>query len=994
MTKPSWIDAMQEEIHKFERLQVLKNKARLVVQGFRQEEAIDFEESFAPIARIEAIRIFVANTVHKNMTIFQMDVKTAFLNGKHKEEVYVSQPEGFVDHDNPPHVYKLKMALYGLKQAPRAWYDILSSFLISQHFSKGALDPTLFTRKARNDLLLDTGMSLTAYADADHAGYQDTRRSTSGSAQFLGDKLLTDYGFQFNKIPLYCDNKSAIALYCNNVQHSRAKHIDVRYHFIKEQVENGILELYVVRTEYQLADIFTKPLPRERFNFLIENLDDLLTLIKELGYSGKCDMLSTIQTDQVHQPWWTFAAKNVDYVAFLWEGYMYQADNREISSARKEHMPYLRFTKVIVDHFIFKDNTISMRNRINIHTIRDDTLLGTLKFISKLEDYQIYGAVILDGMINDDIKLSKVYKTYLDYATGKVPPKKARKFKKPASPKLKTVLSSPKEPTQKGKRVKRAAKKATTSPTTGVVIRDTPEMKKALKKSRRETHKLQASGSNERVNFESEVLDESTDKPKDTSEGTEENDDDNEEDDSDNDDGDNDDGGNDDEGNDDECNYDEGSNEDSDQTDSDDDENLSFTLKDYEEEEQYKEFKLTPERKKYDDDNDDKMYEEEHDDVTKELYRDLNITHRLRDIDLTNAQQGGEDQKNASHELGFVQEEDAHVTLTTIHDKTEGPLQSSSISSDFTKELELEAANIEMHQDKGNDSAHIDDQPNNETAPKHDCTIAKECYKEKQPPWTFDELMGTSIDFSAFVMNRLKIDNLTQEILVGPAFNLHKGTCKSFTELEYHFEECYKAINVLPVDYFINKDLEYLKGGSSCSKYMTSTTSANAAKYDNIEGIEDMVPTLWSPMKKSSHDVYSKRRIITVTSVKVMRWYDYGYLEEIVVRRDDNVLYKFKEGNFPRLNLCDIEDMILLLVQKKLSNLDVNDRHVLHDIASNLEMDYLPIRYWSNIEMKRSRIMVKAIDKLLFERRLMRNLEKFIGGRDYENDLRLLERII
>ncbi|GJU78002.1 retrovirus-related pol polyprotein from transposon TNT 1-94 [Tanacetum coccineum] len=112
----------------------------------------------------------------------------------------------------------------------------------------------------------DSDMSLTTYANADHAGCQDTRRSTSGSAQFL------DYGFQFNKTPLYCDNKSVIALCCNNVQHSRAKHIDIRYHFIKEQVENGIVELYFVRTEYQLADIFTKPLPRERFNFLIDKL--------------------------------------------------------------------------------------------------------------------------------------------------------------------------------------------------------------------------------------------------------------------------------------------------------------------------------------------------------------------------------------------------------------------------------------------------------------------------------------------------------------------------------------------------------------------------------------------------------------------------------------------------------------------------------------------------------------------------------------------------
>ncbi|GJS32295.1 retrovirus-related pol polyprotein from transposon TNT 1-94, partial [Tanacetum coccineum] len=327
---------------------VLKNKARIVAQGFRQEEGIDFEESFVPFTRIEAIRIFVANATNKNMMIFQMDVKTTFLNGEVKE--------GFVDQDNPSHVYKLKKALYGLKQVPRTWYDMLSSFLISQHFSKGAVDPTLFTRmigslmyltSSRLDLIYavylcaqyqakptekhlnavkrifrylkgtinmglwyskDTSMSLTAYADADHTGYQDTRRSTSGSAEFLDDKLvswsskkqkstailsteveyialsgccaqiiwmhlqLTDYGFQFNKIPLYYDNKSEIALCCNNVQHLRAKHIDVRYHFIKVQVENGIVELYFVLTEYQLADIFTKPLPRERFNFLIEKL--------------------------------------------------------------------------------------------------------------------------------------------------------------------------------------------------------------------------------------------------------------------------------------------------------------------------------------------------------------------------------------------------------------------------------------------------------------------------------------------------------------------------------------------------------------------------------------------------------------------------------------------------------------------------------------------------------------------------------------------------
>ncbi|GKA77290.1 retrovirus-related pol polyprotein from transposon TNT 1-94, partial [Tanacetum coccineum] len=118
---------------------VLKNKARLVAKGYRQEEGIDFEESFVHVARIEAIRIFVANAANKNMKIYQMDVKRAFLNGELCEEFYVSQSEGFVDLDNPTYVYKLKQALYGLKQAPRAWYDTLSSFLLSQKFSKGAV---------------------------------------------------------------------------------------------------------------------------------------------------------------------------------------------------------------------------------------------------------------------------------------------------------------------------------------------------------------------------------------------------------------------------------------------------------------------------------------------------------------------------------------------------------------------------------------------------------------------------------------------------------------------------------------------------------------------------------------------------------------------------------------------------------------------------------------------------------------------------------------
>ncbi|GKA24895.1 retrovirus-related pol polyprotein from transposon TNT 1-94 [Tanacetum coccineum] len=392
LTQSCWIEAMQVELHEFERLEV-----------------------WELVPRPDKVMVITLKWIYK------MDVKTAFLNGILREEVYISQPNGFVDPDNPNHVYRLKKALYGLKQAPRAWYDLLSSFLLSQGFSKGTVDPTLFISRKGKDILLisqsprgiflnqskyaleslkkygmescdpvdtpmvekskldedtqgkavdpthyrgmvgtlmyltsnrpdlvyavcmcawyqawpsekhlhavkrifrylrgtvnrglwyskDSAIALIAFADYDHAGCQDTRRSTSGTMQLLGDRLvswsskrqksvtissteaeyialsgccaqvlwmrsqLTDYGIGFNKIPMYCDNISAIALCCNNIQHSRSKHIDIKYHFIKEQVENGVVELYFVRTEYQLADNFTKALCRERIEFLIDKL--------------------------------------------------------------------------------------------------------------------------------------------------------------------------------------------------------------------------------------------------------------------------------------------------------------------------------------------------------------------------------------------------------------------------------------------------------------------------------------------------------------------------------------------------------------------------------------------------------------------------------------------------------------------------------------------------------------------------------------------------
>nr|GEV58069.1 copia protein [Tanacetum cinerariifolium] len=381
-----------------------KRRLNLLHMDLYSGRGIDFEELFASVARLEAVWIFFAYAVHKSFLIYHMDVKTAFLNGLPKKEIYVAQPDGFVDPNHPEKVYRLRKALYGLKQAPRALYDELSNFLMSKGFTKGTIDPTLFTIRYRKDILLvkiytsdpqiprgifidqakyaleilkkhdmnkcdtvGTPMATKPKLDADLSGklvdqtdyhskikslvyltssildivqaicycaryqarptekhlkevkrifrylrgtinmgrwyqriltldYQLFHMPTMSDVLILAKPLLKeykaeyvalyssyaqvmwmrtqlkDYGFNYNKIPLYCDLQSAISISCNLMQHFRTKHIHTRYCFIKEQVENGIIELYFVRTEYQLADMFTKALPEDRFQYLIRRI--------------------------------------------------------------------------------------------------------------------------------------------------------------------------------------------------------------------------------------------------------------------------------------------------------------------------------------------------------------------------------------------------------------------------------------------------------------------------------------------------------------------------------------------------------------------------------------------------------------------------------------------------------------------------------------------------------------------------------------------------
>ncbi|GJQ97821.1 retrovirus-related pol polyprotein from transposon TNT 1-94 [Tanacetum coccineum] len=295
------IEAMQEELHQFDRLNntVIRNKARLVAKGYNQHDGIEFEESFAPVARLEAVRLFIPYAAHKSFQVYQMDVNTVFLNGPLKEEVYANQPDGFIDPHHPDKVYRLKKALYGLKQAPRACMVGALMYLIASrsdivhatcYYARYQARPTekhlkevkRIFRYLKNTInmglwyLKDTGFELTTFSDSDHAGCLDTRNDYYTLDADLRELPLINTKYPGGGPPhgrlalMYLS--TTIAISCNPVQHSRTKHIDVRYHFIKEHVEKGIVELFFVGTEYQLADLFTKALPKDRFKYLVRRL--------------------------------------------------------------------------------------------------------------------------------------------------------------------------------------------------------------------------------------------------------------------------------------------------------------------------------------------------------------------------------------------------------------------------------------------------------------------------------------------------------------------------------------------------------------------------------------------------------------------------------------------------------------------------------------------------------------------------------------------------
>nr|GEW60858.1 hypothetical protein [Tanacetum cinerariifolium] len=959
LTQACWIEAIQKELNEFKRLEVwelvprpdkimvitlkwiykvkldelggiLKNKARLFARGYHQEEGIGFEESFAPVARLEAIRIFLAYAAHKNLVVYQMDVKTAFLNGNLREEVYVSQPDGFVDPDNPNHVYKLKKALYGLKQAPRAWYDMLSSFLLSQDFSKGSVDLTLFIRRNGDDLLLDS-------VDIYKLDYMVCRNSLLNRtmATTIEQQVALDEALVPSNKRLRIGRSNFILP--SDIQ-SKESTLQVVYDVLRQSpffkaflVTADVPEIYV--QEFWATTYVHQHSIRFKMDTR-KNIVDLEAFREMLHISPRVPGQSFAELP--------FEEEILEFLRFL--GHSAQI-------------------KTLTD-----TPSIPRRNKVNWHYVRDDILFSTINVVSRHQNTQQYGVILPIELTTEDIRNTNAYKEYYACATGEAAPK----------PKVSA-------------RRKRARATSPTDPS-DVERTEAEQLKIILRRSRQKTHISQQGGSS--IDEGTDVDDQTKGRDDNEGEKTDESDADDDDQDENEKDNDEDDDDNEEEiskideqeatesgeGDDEETKSDGESKEeetreeeeesfdpiprtpedDEDDGNGDEDQGLRIS-----EEERIQEEEEADRVKSLEVNFSEFMQTNQFPDAVSKIL-DKTILESYGDTTILKRRRGDDDDQegpSAGSDRGSKRRREGgeHESAST---PSEPATKSVSRSTTGTQSRQM--------------SASVEDQPIVQTSqhpewfsqPRKPPTLDRdwnktlpaiqgsaqtwisELAKQADSQSSFNELLDTPINFSNFIMNRLGVDTLTLELLAGPTYELMRGSCTSLIELEYHLEEVYKAtmdqldwinpegqhyphnlMQPLPLipdsrgrrlilfAHFINNDLEYLRGGTSSRKYTTSVIKTKAADYGHIKWIEDLVPrTMWI-QEPLNYD----KRIIVVTDLKIVEWHNYKHLDWISVRRDDDKIYKFKEGNFKRLRLQDIEDMLLLLVQGKVSNLAVEE---------------------------------------------------------------------
>nr|GEU92586.1 hypothetical protein [Tanacetum cinerariifolium] len=1110
----STIEAMQEELNKFERLKVWEliprpDKVMVITLKWIYKVKLDETRSYMD---------FLAYVAYKNMVVYQMDVKTAFLNGNLREEVYVSHPDGFMDQDNPNHVYKLKKTLYRLKQAPRTWYDMLSSFLISQDFSKGSVDLTLFNRRNGNDLLVMSMMGKISF-------FLGLQISQSSRGIFINQSKYAlesqkKYGFEScepvdtpivekSKLDEDKEGKVIDPSHYHDVLEIYMQEFwvtaTIHHHSIRFKMDN---KKHIVNLESFREMLHICPrLPHQPF---VEPPfeEEILAFLRFLRHSGAIRRLTNVNINKLHQPWRSFAAIINKCLTGKSSGY----DSLRLSQAQilwgLYHKRNVDFAYLIWKDFVYQvEHKDTKKN--NVGSQRDDHMFFTIKLVSRHQNTQQFGALLPIQFTNEDIRNSNAYKEYYAVATGVTPPKPKASVRKIRSSSDTTItpptaVAGPRLTTyEKGKQAAKASKAKSLFSLSEVAMTEAQQLKLATKRSLQQTHISQVSGSGAYKGNGTlpGVPDVPTDESKEEISWNSTNE--------------------------------EG---DDDEQASDEEEFIHPSLSTHAEEETRDEesFDPIPKTPKNSDDEGsgeenlgiNVSREEGHDEEEEEdeLYRDVNI-NQGRGIQTT---QEFEDSHKNDEFLKTIDENMQKIIKENVKEQVKiSYVVAADLSEMELKKILIEKMegnkSIHLSNEQGNlykalveayesdkiildtygdtvtlkrrrdDDANKDEEPSarpdqgpkkrrkgkepeSVSAPKEKATRSAdksthgsksrqtstsesataeepmqttfemeepshpkldtgvddqpivessqppECFsQQKKPPtpdrdwnktlsatyrsiqpWiselakqsnsrsSFNVLIDTPVDFSNFLMNWLKVDTLTPELLASPTYELMKGSWGKRQQF-YGF-----AVN-----------------------------------------------------RESTRDVYSKRRIIAVTELKIVEWHNYKNLDWITMRRDDDKLYKFKEGDFKRLRIQDIEDMgvedLQLGVkryQKKLNltkldtyrsdrkrkeayiaysnprvfiyqNKDKKNRLMridelhkfsdgtltdvrttLDDRIKGIQMKYLPQSIWRKSDKDRAAAMIQAIDKRLKTRRIMRSLERFVGGRLYKGDFRVLQRTI
>ncbi|GJY75986.1 retrovirus-related pol polyprotein from transposon TNT 1-94 [Tanacetum coccineum] len=1092
-----WIEAMQEELNEFEHLEVWELVPRLdPVMIITLKWIYKVKLDKLGVARLEVIRIFIAFAAYMNLIVYQMDVKTAFLNGILCEEVYVSQSDGFVDPENPNHVYMLKKALYGLKQAPRAWREGKDILLVQIYIDdiifastkpdlwkdvdptsyRGMIGTLMYLTSSRPDLVFvvralgvtDSCIALTTFADVDHAGCQDTKISTSGMSLLYVSTtfntpdpsiLTSDITSSRSKWRMGWLNYTLIM---NQEEIRQLTARDETWVPTKDRVKISITNVRMETTQFwytvkQILDIC----PRVQGVNFAEVPDDktTLTFLIDLGYKGLLYKHTSMYLDHMHQPWRTLASiikkylfgktssndrqrkskidilwgmfyrENVDYPELIWEDFAFQIDNRQLKKGRLENMPYPTFTKIIINHFLSKHQSLTKLKYLHTHIIKDDGIVSRLKFVRISKDYQEYGLPISETMLTEGIKQSESYQVFIKYSTGQIPPTKSRgkgsQGKKTADiPKADVDVSeeSDSEPGRKRTSSKRLIKKKVIisaddnnipDPDVALELGKSISLTEAAKEevARRSSEKLAADtmqalkeskktsrrqsgigGSSKGIGVLPWIPDESTVIPATSSEG---------------------------------IGTKPGVDTDEEEEKKDDDDDKSIDLEKTDGEETNDEFVHGEEHVQDDDEetDDEFVHDDEQADAKKtevvkddtkkaefppssfslSVSSDVKIQQEIRQIQSLSiltipvsvifeplvftpipetpsvALPTTLLPPPSMSTIQPLKEVDQTTTLlaslrtkiplavnaylrTSLGDALQKVLQRHT--EELIQKYPPQASYKEMIEEFV--QANLINEVKNQLPqllPKAVSDFATLSLSEYELKTILFEKMDKSHSYlthdkhQALVDALLNLMSLDDAISSGQA-DLEKVLRKrdrddkdpsagpnqvvddvvtdadqipnesTQSKDKAPQQDCFKQPPRPPtpdpewnkrrpgrltvaIEYFFNNDLEFLKSSDPAKNYTTSITKTKATR---------------SQINKfSKHNVYSTQKIPSVVSVMVERLHGYGHLDEIMAKRVDRQLYKFKEGDFVDLHLNDIEGMLLLVVQHKLFHLNGSD---------------------------------------------------------------------